>query len=107
MTRWGTEADEVGSKAQAELTNKSKNKARRGLNRISMDLQCTIRTMSIQSQPETKTCGRCGQKFPCHAKIGGCWCEKLPILPKAIPDCDCLCPACLEKELKAQGAGKP
>ena len=63
--------------------------------------------MTIQNEPETKTCGRCGAKFPCHAKIGGCWCEKMPALPKSIPDCDCLCPSCLEKELKAQQAEKP
>ncbi|HVZ80064.1 MAG TPA: cysteine-rich CWC family protein [bacterium] len=63
--------------------------------------------MALQNQPETKTCGRCGGKFPCHAKTGGCWCEKLPALPKSIPDCDCLCPACLEKELKAQGTERP
>lgn len=63
--------------------------------------------MSIQSQPETKTCDRCGSKFPCHAKTGGCWCEKLPALPKSVPNCDCLCPSCLEKELKTQRAEKP
>jgi len=58
--------------------------------------------MTSQNKPETKTCGRCGQNFDCFSKVGGCWCENLPPLPKTAPGHDCLCPSCLEKEIHAQ-----
>lgn len=53
-----------------------------------------------------KTCARCGCGFTCGAggEQGGCWCADLPrgLSPMAA-DSDCLCPACLQKQL-AQGA---
>ncbi len=62
--------------------------------------------MSQQNKPETKTCGRCGKTFDCFARTGGCWCEKLPPLSKAVAGHDCLCPQCLEKEIQAQQAAR-
>ena len=69
--------------------------------------QCTIPFMAFQNKPEIKTCGRCGKTFECHSHSGGCWCEKLPPLPKLSSGADCLCADCLKKEIENQKSLKP
>lgn len=49
---------------------------------------------------EQKRCDGCGASFGCGSAEGRCWCAGLPqVLP--LPDAgkDCLCPACLEREV--------
>ena len=46
-----------------------------------------------------KTCGRCGVSFGCSSHVGGCWCETLPNIVEIAPSGDCLCPACLAREI--------
>lgn len=60
--------------------------------------------MTLQNKPEIKTCGHCGKNFDCHSRSGGCWCETLPPLPKAVAGHDCLCPDCLKQEIQTQQA---
>ena len=49
-------------------------------------------------------CARCGAPFRCGmADPSGCWCAKLPPLPRDAyaADAGCLCEACLRKALSA------
>jgi Cysteine-rich CWC len=51
-------------------------------------------------EPVIKLCAACGEKFPCSARGGGCWCEEMTLGRDALRDlreryCDCLCPRCL------------
>jgi iron complex transport system substrate-binding protein len=51
------------------------------------------------AEARMKSCPRCGESFEC--RMGGCWCEDLPVLPLAgIPESDCLCPVCLAKAVR-------
>lgn len=54
------------------------------------------------SPARVKTCPQCGQIFAC--RMGGCWCNDLPPLRSAVPDSDCLCPACLAHAVKMSAA---
>ena len=58
--------------------------------------------MFMHNKLDMKTCGRCGKTFECYANTGDCWCMKLPPLPNPLPDKDCICASCLEKEIQAQ-----
>ncbi|HXJ52400.1 MAG TPA: cysteine-rich CWC family protein [Burkholderiales bacterium] len=51
-------------------------------------------------------CARCGTSFRCGADEEGCWCEDLPAL-QPVAGRDCLCPACLQLELKERSAPSP
>jgi hypothetical protein len=64
------------------------------------ETQCTIEVMSIQTNPEKKTCPRCGKTFECFSKSGSCWCANFPPLSKTNADLDCFCPDCLKKEFQ-------
>lgn len=53
-------------------------------------------------------CARCGTTFHCGIDdAGGCWCAKLPPLPRAAyaKESGCLCERCLREALA--GAGRP
>ncbi|HEX4927197.1 MAG TPA: cysteine-rich CWC family protein [Burkholderiales bacterium] len=57
--------------------------------------------------PRSETqCPLCGRSFECGAASGDCWCADLPAL-KPVPGRGCLCPACLEAELKARSERDP
>jgi ribosomal protein L34E len=52
---------------------------------------------------ERSRCARCGAPFRCGIDdMGGCWCAKLPPLPReAYADAaGCLCEACLTRALR-------
>lgn len=51
---------------------------------------------------EQKICDRCGAAFGCgrRAAGGSCWCAEMPqVMPLPVSVGDCLCPACLEKDV--------
>jgi ribosomal protein L34E len=53
---------------------------------------------------ESSRCARCGAPFRCGIDdIGGCWCARLPPLPREAyaADAGCLCEACLRRALGA------
>jgi iron complex transport system substrate-binding protein len=53
-----------------------------------------------------KSCPRCGERFEC--RMGGCWCEELPVLPlEGVPESDCLCPVCLAKAVGVEPNVRP
>jgi hypothetical protein len=48
-----------------------------------------------------KVCSKCSKMFGCNALSGNCWCDNLPSLGRPMAEwTDCLCPACLEKEIE-------
>jgi len=53
------------------------------------------------------TCARCGAAFECGSTAGACWCAaedfRLPMPPAGSTD-DCLCPDCLRRAAREQGA---
>jgi hypothetical protein len=51
-------------------------------------------------------CARCGATFRCGLDDpGGCWCAKLPPLPRAAyADGGCLCESCLRRALGSGAA---
>ncbi|HEY5899619.1 MAG TPA: cysteine-rich CWC family protein [Burkholderiales bacterium] len=51
-------------------------------------------------------CARCGRVFRCGADEEHCWCVELPPL-EPVPGRGCLCPECLELELKERSAPDP
>ncbi len=55
------------------------------------------------------TCARCGAPFQCGLDDPqGCWCAKLPALPRAALDASagCLCEACLRRlQAAPRGSG--
>ncbi|HEY2338674.1 MAG TPA: cysteine-rich CWC family protein [Burkholderiales bacterium] len=53
-----------------------------------------------------KRCARCGTPFTCGADEPHCWCENLPPL-EPVPGRDCLCRACLEREVRERSAPSP
>jgi hypothetical protein len=59
------------------------------------------------SQMRSLTCARCGAAFDCGSTAGACWCAaedfRLPMPPAGSTD-DCLCPDCLRKAARDQGA---
>ena len=65
-----------------------------------------IRRPGAEERPaaENSRCARCGAPFRCGMEDpGGCWCAKLPPLPRDAyaADAGCLCEACLRKALSA------
>jgi hypothetical protein len=48
-----------------------------------------------------KTCQSCGKSFLCGPSTldGKCWCSELPHIMQIESGKDCLCQACLEKEI--------
>jgi prepilin-type processing-associated H-X9-DG protein/prepilin-type N-terminal cleavage/methylation domain-containing protein len=46
------------------------------------------------TEPEQKSCPRCGAQFSCCASQN-CWCAEHPPLARISPESDCLCPICL------------
>lgn len=55
-------------------------------------------------------CPACGASFACGcADPQGCWCMRRPPLPAALrrADAGCLCPACLDRRLRAAADGAP
>ncbi|OHX14379.1 hypothetical protein BI347_13360 [Chromobacterium sphagni] len=62
------------------------------------------RLLALPMPVQAKTCPRCGNGFTCGAggEAGGCWCADLPRqLSPSEAASDCLCPACLQKQLRA------
>ncbi|MFN2646151.1 MAG: cysteine-rich CWC family protein [Burkholderiales bacterium] len=55
---------------------------------------------------EEPTCARCDAPFHCGADEAHCWCEALPPL-EPLAGRGCLCPACLELELRERSARDP
>jgi len=55
------------------------------------------------SEPEQKTCPRCGARFFCHAP-NACWCWEFPALGRVQGESDCLCPECLGRATAAERA---
>jgi hypothetical protein len=54
-------------------------------------------------------CARCRAPFCCGIEnAGGCWCAKLPSLPREsyAADAGCLCEKCLREALAAQQSGR-
>lgn len=54
----------------------------------------------MENPAENKTCESCGVTFGCEAKLDGCWCTEIDVLPAAAEALkatfkDCLCPNCL------------
>jgi hypothetical protein len=45
-----------------------------------------------------KICPRCKSVFSCFDE--NCWCSKLPPVMPLSENSECLCPACLEKEIE-------
>jgi len=48
-------------------------------------------------------CARCGAPFHCGiGDAGGCWCARLPVLPRLAyaADAGCLCEQCLREALR-------
>jgi hypothetical protein len=52
-------------------------------------------------------CARCGAPFRCGMQAGEahCWCADLPAIAPKLGR-DCLCRACLEREIAAQRAAQ-
>jgi hypothetical protein len=48
------------------------------------------------TEPEQKTCPRCGARFTCCAP-NACWCADFPPLAAVQAESDCLCPKCLQQ----------
>ena len=49
----------------------------------------------------TKTCPECGAQFTCGSDSPEpCWCASLPQIVEMTPGRDCLCPACLTREIE-------
>jgi hypothetical protein len=49
----------------------------------------------------TKTCPECGSPFTCGSDSPEpCWCANLPLIVEMTPGRDCLCPACLTREIE-------
>jgi len=57
------------------------------------------------ASPRTKHCASCGVGYSCGPVSGAehCWCNELPHVALNTKYEDCLCPACLDREItKAQ-----
>ncbi|WP_374251879.1 cysteine-rich CWC family protein [Xanthobacter sp.] len=56
-------------------------------------------------------CERCGAEFTCGSASSGsdswCWCQDLPKLEVRQAEGDCLCPECLQREIRHQQPGRP
>lgn len=51
----------------------------------------------------TKTCPECGASFTCGSDSPApCWCASLPQIVQMTPGRDCLCPACLTREIDSR-----
>jgi hypothetical protein len=49
----------------------------------------------------TKTCPQCGAPFTCGSDSPEpCWCAAMPQIVEMTPGRDCLCPACLTREIE-------
>ncbi|WP_230623347.1 MULTISPECIES: DUF1289 domain-containing protein [Chromobacterium] len=63
------------------------------------------RLLALPVPVQAKTCARCGGGFTCGGggEAGGCWCADLPRrLSPSAADSDCLCPACLQRQLRVE-----
>jgi hypothetical protein len=59
---------------------------------------------SLPGEAGESRCARCGAPFHCGiGDAGGCWCTRLPPLPREAyaADAGCLCEACLGEALRA------
>jgi ribosomal protein L34E len=57
-------------------------------------------------KPDAAACARCGAPFHCGVNDPqGCWCTKLPALPRRAFDATagCLCATCLRQALRDAG----
>jgi prepilin-type N-terminal cleavage/methylation domain-containing protein/prepilin-type processing-associated H-X9-DG protein len=55
------------------------------------------------TEPEQKTCPRCGARFQCRAS-NACWCADFPPLSAVLAESGCLCPECLGRAASAERA---
>jgi hypothetical protein len=69
---------------------------------------CDNRRMT-DAAPDESRCARCGAAFRCGiGDAGGCWCARLPALPRErlAPGAGCLCAACLAALAAISRAGR-
>jgi ribosomal protein L34E len=59
-----------------------------------------LRRDDAQREPAPARCARCGAPFRCGIDdAGGCWCAKLPPLPREVyaEGAGCMCEKCLRR----------
>jgi len=65
----------------------------------------TPQSLRSQDHGTAKVCWRCGAGFGCGAGTGACWCNDLPPIGLIDEASDCLCPACLDREVSSRYPG--